>query len=165
MAKRTSFNDWNCSVAQTVEIIGEVWTPLILRDLFWGVNRFDDLVEDLGISRNILADRLKTLTAAGVVQKAAYQERPVRHRYLLTEAGRDLWPVLASLLAWGDKWAAQDDGPPVLLRHETCEQDFHTVPTCSECGGTVEPEDVAFDFRGNQPSALGTCRDETDPRR
>lgn len=154
MAKRTSFKDWNCSIAQAMEVMGEVWTPLILRDLFWGVERFDELVDDLGIARNILADRLRTLGEAGVVEKVAYQERPVRHRYRLTEKGRDLWPILASLLAWGDKWAAGDDGPPVLLVHDVCGEEFHAVASCSACGDALDPRTIRFDFRGTPPAVL-----------
>lgn len=154
MAKRTSFEDWNCSIASAMDVIGEVWTPLILRDLFWGVDRFDALVEDLGISRNILADRLSTLTEADIVEKVPYQQRPVRHRYRLTAKGQDLWPVLASLLAWGDKWAADEGGPPVLLVHTVCHEAFRSVASCSACGAALDPGAVQFDFRGDPPRAL-----------
>ena len=101
----------NCSVAQSLEVVGEWWTMLIVRDCFLGVTRFDDFQQRLGISRNILTERLDHLVANGVLVKVAYQEHPVRYDYRLTDKGRDLWAVLTALREWGDRWEA-DDGPP-----------------------------------------------------
>jgi DNA-binding HxlR family transcriptional regulator len=147
--KRTSFEAWDCSVARTVDIIGEVWTPLILRDLFWGIRRFEDLQADLGIARNILSDRLRTLVDHGIVTKEPYQDRPVRHEYRLTEKGRDLAPVLLALLAWGDKWMS--DEPPVPLRHLTCGELTTPVMTCEVCGEPLRSRDLRFE-RSDAPS-------------
>ena len=94
-----------CSLARALEWIGDWWTPLILRDLFLGVKRFDALAEDLGVSRNLLTRRLKGLEENGMILRRAYQERPRRFEYVLTEAGRDLVPILIALTAWGDRWA------------------------------------------------------------
>ena len=109
--QRTSFETMNCSVAQCLEVIGEWWSMLIVRDAFLGVRRFDDFQSRLGISRNILTTRLTSLVEAGVLQKVPYQERPLRHEYRLTEQGHDLWPVLTAMREWGDRWAAPDGAP------------------------------------------------------
>ena len=113
--RRASFSDMNCSVAQSLEIVGEWWTLLIIRDAFFGVTRFDAFSERLGIARNVLTQRLETLVEHGVFTKKPYQDKPVRYDYRLTEKGRDLWLVLTALRQWGDKWAAPGGargGPP-----------------------------------------------------
>src|SRR5579872_5016934 len=103
--ERTSFAAMQCSLARSLEAIGDWWSPLIVRDLFLNVRRFDELVEDLGISRNLLARRLKFLIKKGVVARAAYRRAPVRYEYRLSAAGRDLVPVILALTAWGERWA------------------------------------------------------------
>ncbi|HEX2575960.1 MAG TPA: helix-turn-helix domain-containing protein, partial [Aquihabitans sp.] len=140
--QRRSFEDVACSVAQTLEIIGEWWTPLILRDLFLGVRRFDDLVERLDISRNVLTARLNHLVEHDVVARVPYQDKPVRHEYRLTEKGKDLWVVMVALREWGDRWTLGEDGPPVEMVHTTCGNVSHLVPTCSECGEALERRDL-----------------------
>ena len=109
----------NCSVARTLDIVGEWWTLLIVRNIMLGQRRFEAIQADLGIARNILSDRLNTLVAHDVVAKVKYHEHPERYEYHLTEKGADLFPVIAALMAWGDKWSAPD-GPPLVMRH-TCE--------------------------------------------
>ncbi len=109
--ERKSFADMHCSVAQCLEVVGEWWSLLILRDVFLGVTRFDDFQERLGISRNILNQRLNHLVDAGVLQKVPYSEHPLRYDYRLTSTGRDLWPVLTAMRQWGDRHAA-----PTVLR-------------------------------------------------
>ncbi len=131
----------HCSIAQAVGVVAEPWTPLILRDLFLGVRRFDDLAEDLGISRNLLTRRLDHLVSAGVVERQPYQDRPPRHEYVLTEAGRDIVPALITLMSWGDRWATPPGGPPALLVH-SCGQQFTPVVTCPHCGGEANAETV-----------------------
>ena len=135
--RQTSFSAMHCSLARALEVVGDWWSPLILRSLFLGLDRFDELVEDLGVSRNLLATRLASLEDGGVIERVPYQDRPVRHRYVLTEAGRDLVPVLAALTAWGDRWVAPAEGPPLTFRHAAC--GHRTVPqvTCSHCGGRL----------------------------
>ena len=137
--KRASFDDLDCSVAHTLEIIGEWWTPLILRDGFLGVTRFGDFQERLGIARNVLTTRLETLVEHDVLKKVPYQDNPPRYDYKLTEKGRDLWLVVAALREWGDKWVLEGDGPPVQMVHRSCGHVTHIVPTCSECGGVLDP--------------------------
>jgi DNA-binding HxlR family transcriptional regulator len=131
-----------CSVARTAAVIGDRWTLLILRDCFLGVRRFEAFQARLGISRSIVADRLKLLTDEGVLTRVAYQDRPVRHDYRLTEKGLALHPVIMAVVHWGDRFYAGAAGPPLLHRHKACGCDFHPVMTCSECAEPVGPRDV-----------------------
>lgn len=139
--QRTSFEDMNCSVAQCLEVVGEWWSLLIVRDAFLGVSRFDDFQARLGISRNVLNQRLARLVEQGVFEKVEYQEHPPRYDYRLTKKGRDLWTVLAMMRQWGDKWAAPD-GPPIELMHKGCGKHMKVVPTCSECGKPLKSSAV-----------------------
>jgi DNA-binding HxlR family transcriptional regulator len=134
--RRKSFEDMHCSVAQFLEAAGEWWSMLIVRDATLGVTRFDDFHERLGISRNVLTQRLEHLMAHGVLTREAYQDNPVRYDYRLTEKGRALWPVLSAMRQWGDEWAAPD-GPPLLLRHKACGHPSTLVLSCSACGERV----------------------------
>jgi DNA-binding HxlR family transcriptional regulator len=131
--QRTSFREMNCSVAQCLEVVGEWWSLLIVRDAFLGVTRFDDFQARLGISRNVLNQRLSHLVEEGVLERVPYQERPTRWDYRLTEKGRDLWHVITAMRQWGDRWAAPA-GAPVELVHKACGHVTEAVPTCSECG-------------------------------
>src|SRR5579875_583914 len=115
--ERKSFADMHCSVAQALETVGEWWTLLILRDVFLGVTRFDEIQHRLGISRNVLNQRLQGLVESGVLERVPYSDRPVRYEYRLTDKGRDLFPVLTALRQWGDKYAAPA-GPPLRMRHK-----------------------------------------------
>jgi DNA-binding HxlR family transcriptional regulator len=131
--ERKSFADMHCSVAQCLEVIGEWWSMLIVRDAFLGVSRFDDFQERLGISRNILNQRLHRLVEAGILQKMPYREHPPRFDYRLTDKGRYLWPVLTAMRQWGDTYAAPE-GPPLQVMHKNCGEIAEAVPTCSVCG-------------------------------
>ena len=126
--------DLECSIARTLEVVGERWSLLILRDAFYGVRRFDDFQQELGVARNILTDRLNKLVGHGVLEKSQYEERPPRFEYRLTEKGRDLLPVLLTMMRWGDRWAMTGDAPPVTLTHTTCGNDTHAILTCASCG-------------------------------
>jgi DNA-binding HxlR family transcriptional regulator len=139
--QRVSFEAMHCSVAQALEVVGEWWTLLIIRDSFLGVRRFDDWVERLGISRNILTQRLDRLVETGVLARELYNERPPRYEYRLTDKGRDLWGVITAMRQWGDRWAAPD-GPPIEIVHESCGHVVQVVPTCSFCGERLGPHDV-----------------------
>ena len=132
----------SCSVARTVAVIGDRWTMLLLRDCFLGVRRFEDFERRLGISRSIVADRLKRLVDEGVLRKEAYQQRPVRHEYRLTEKGMALHPVILAIVHWGDVFYAGEAGPPLKHRHRACGCDFAPVQTCSACGEVVAARDV-----------------------
>ncbi len=131
---------WSCSVARTLEVVGEKWTFLILRDAFLGVRRFDRFQADLGIARNILSDRLGKLVEHGILERRQYQDRPARFEYRLTERGIDLHPVVLSLMAWGDKHAAPA-GAPVTLVHE-CGAEMVPELRCPSCGGAVHARNV-----------------------
>src|SRR5262245_55867236 len=140
MLPRT-YDGQNCSIARALEAIGERWTPLILRDAFRGTRRFDDFQGRLGIARNVLSARLSRLCEEGVLGRRRYQDRPPRHEYRLTAKGRDLQPVLLSLLRWGDRHAAPE-GPPVLLTHEPDGHDLEPVLVCATCGRPLGPGEV-----------------------
>ena len=141
VVERKSFADMHCSVAQCLEVVGEWWSLLIVRDVFLGVTRFDQLQERLGISRNILQQRLNRLVDAGVLQKVPYNDHPPRYDYRLTGKGRDLWPVLTAMRQWGDKHAAPD-GPPLQVVHKACGKVSHAVMACSGCGERLTARDV-----------------------
>ena len=108
--RRTSFAHWPCSVARTMDLLGDWWTPLVLRESFYGIRRFDEFQQALGIARNTLVDRLRRLVDEGLLEKVPYQTEPVRHDYVLTEKGRDFWQVLAAMMTWGDRWLADEAG-------------------------------------------------------
>jgi DNA-binding HxlR family transcriptional regulator len=131
-----------CSVARTISVIGDRWTLLILRDCFLRVRRFEEFEGRLGITRHVLADRLKRLVAAGVLERRLYQARPRRYEYRLTQKGLELQPVLLTLAHWGDRHMAGAKGPPVLYQHRACGHTFAPVLTCSICGERVEARDV-----------------------
>jgi DNA-binding HxlR family transcriptional regulator len=135
--ERKSFSEMNCSVAQCLEVIGEWWSMLIVRDTFMGVTRFDDFQRRLGISRNILQQRLNRLVEYGVLERRAYSARPPRHDYVLTHKGRDLWPVLTAMRQWGDAHAAPD-GPPLQLVHRHCGEVSQAMFVCSACGEPLD---------------------------
>jgi DNA-binding HxlR family transcriptional regulator len=139
--ERKSFSDMNCSVAQCLEVVGEWWSMLIVRDAFLGVTRFDDFQQRLGISRNVLNQRLAHLVDHGVLAKVPYSEHPPRFDYRLTNKGRDLWPVLTTMRQWGDRHAAPA-GPPLEIVHESCGHVAHGEVVCSECGEEIGPRNV-----------------------
>ena len=143
----------DCSVAQALSIVGDRWTLLVLRDAFMRVRRFEDLLESTGAPRPILSERLKTLVENGVLEKRLYSERPDRFEYRLTEMGLDLWPVLISLLRWGDKWMPDKDGPPVVVRHKGCGSAVLPELACPDCGEWVTATDMeAHRRRSTQPA-------------
>lgn len=138
----SELEDQACSVARTVSVIGDRWTLLILRDCFLRVRRFDDFQERLGITRPILAERLKKLVDEFVLTKVAYQQRPLRYEYRLTQKGLDLYPIIMSIVHWGDVHMAGKKGRPLLHRHGLCGKTFDPVLVCSECGEPVSPRQV-----------------------
>jgi len=131
-----------CSIARTVSVIGDRWTLLVLRECFLRVRRFDDFERRLGITRHLLADRLRKLVRAGVLERVRYQTRPPRYEYRLTEKGRDLHPVLLALVRWGDRHLAGARGRPIVYEHAACGHDFEPLTTCSVCHAEVSARDV-----------------------
>jgi DNA-binding HxlR family transcriptional regulator len=140
--RHSALHDQPCSIARTVAVLGERWTLVILRQAFQGQRRFEDMQRGLGIARNILADRLQRLVSEGILERRRYQERPPRYEYRLTAKGRDLYPVLVSLMQWGDRYTTGDEGPPVLLIHEPCGHETKPLHVCSHCGEPIDPRDV-----------------------
>jgi DNA-binding HxlR family transcriptional regulator len=136
-----SYTGQVCSAARALEVVGERWTILIVRDAFLGVRRFDEFQRSLGIARNVLQGRLESLAENGILERVRYQERPERFEYRLTEKGLDLWPVVVSLLAWGDRHMAPD-GPPVVLEHRDCGGRVNDRRICDSCGALLGPRDV-----------------------
>lgn len=131
---RLDYSAENCSIARTLGLVGEKWSLLILREALYGVRRFDDFARVLGCPRDVLSARLKRLVAAGVLRTVPYREPGHRPRleYHLTAKGLDLQPALLALMEWGDRWAADDDGPPVVVTHRDCGAPVSVELTCGE---------------------------------
>jgi len=127
----------DCSIARSLEVIGERWSLLVIRDLSFGVTRFDDLTASLQIAPNVLSTRLKRLEDAGLVERRAYQERPRRWEYHLTDKGRALQPVLFHLAKWGDRFYPSEQGPPRRALHSECGGEIDQQMTCNRCGEAV----------------------------
>ena len=140
--QRTDFSEMTCSIARSLAVAGEPWSPLLLRDVWVGINRFDDLQRDLGISRKVLAERLKHLVEEGMLERRPYSERPARYEYVLTRKGFEFVDVLMIMAQWGDRWTAGDAGPPVFRRHRACGNVTPIELRCAECGETVTSSDV-----------------------
>lgn len=134
--------DQTCSIARALSEVGDRWTLLLLREAFLRTRRFGDFVERTGAARNLVADRLAKLEAAGILERRLYQERPARHEYRLTEKGLDLFPVLMALVRWGDRWHDDGRGRPVEHVHRPCGRVVHAEATCSACGAALDPRDV-----------------------
>lgn len=133
-----------CSVARTWSVVGERWTMLILRECFRGERRYESFRTKLGLGSNVLNDRLRLLVDEGVLNRVPYQDNPVRHEYRLTPKGQDLYPVLLSLMAWGDRY--KNEKPPVHLLHNTCGHDAVPRVTCSHCTEPLHWRDMTAEF-------------------
>jgi DNA-binding HxlR family transcriptional regulator len=133
----TSLSELNCSIAKTLDVVGEWWTLLIVRDALRGTRRFDDFQESLGLARSVLTTRLRKLTEAGVLERQRYCEHPPRYEYQLTDKGRALFPVIVALMQWGDAWEQGAAGPPRRLVHDACGHVTQPVLTCPHCRDEV----------------------------
>jgi DNA-binding HxlR family transcriptional regulator len=131
-----------CSIARSLEVIGERWTLLIVRDVMNGHRRFDDLQQALGIARNTLSARLQRLVEEDILERRAYQRHPERYEYFLTEKGLDLWPALVALLRWGDRYSPGPDGPPMLIVHKECGGQVNDRGICERCGKLLHARDA-----------------------
>ncbi|MFI6873481.1 winged helix-turn-helix transcriptional regulator [Streptomyces sp. NPDC050400] len=140
--RRTSFADWPCSIARTMDLLGDWWTPLVLREAFYGITRFDGFQQELGIARTTLAERLRRLVDEGLMEKRAYETAPVRHDYVLTEKGRDFFGVLAAMNAWGNRWLSGDEGSPVVFEHDRCGHVGDAAVVCADCGEPLTADTV-----------------------
>src|SRR5262245_45942601 len=137
-----TYEDQICSISRTLEVVGERWTLLIVRDVFFGLRRFSDLQTSLGVARNVLTERLNRLVDDGIVERVSYQKHPVRYEYHLTLKGYDLLPVLVSLMRWGDKHIASAEGVPRIVRHLDCGGDAMQHLTCSKCAKVLGTHDI-----------------------
>ncbi|HEY2442143.1 MAG TPA: helix-turn-helix domain-containing protein [Streptosporangiaceae bacterium] len=154
--QRTQFAGLACSIARTLDVIGEPWSPLILRDVFVGMTRFDQIQQDLGISRKVLAQRLKWLVESGILERREYSARPPRHEYVLTAKGLELCDLLLVMVRWGDRWTAGAAGPPVLYRHHACGQIGEPELSCTRCHQPMRASDVdVLPGPGQSPQAIG----------
>jgi DNA-binding HxlR family transcriptional regulator len=150
-----TYDDQVCSIARALEVVGERWTLLVIRDAMRGRRRFDDFQHSLGISRPVLTDRLNRLVDEGVLERRRYQERPERFEYRLTEKGRGLWKVIAHLLMWGDEHYPAPGGPPRVLLHRDCGGRIDDRLRCERCGRDVEGAEVdSVDGPGLRAAAL-----------
>lgn len=142
---RTDLADKTCTIARTVELLGDAWTLLIMREMFLAGRRFDELQRQTGASPHILSQRLKRLEGAGVLRREAYSERPPRHEYRLTAMGRELWPVIISMKQWGDKWIDGHTTPVeithVEITHKGCGATVMPHMTCPDCGEPMHAHD------------------------
>lgn len=136
-----------CSVARSSAVLGDRWSILILSDLFLGVRRFDDFHKRLGLSRTVLASRLKLLGEHDVLKRCIYQEKPERYEYRLTRKGRDLFPVISALVSWGDKYYFVDSSPPIVRKHLECGHDIQPVLACPECHQEIEARSMEARIR------------------
>ncbi|MFI6241982.1 winged helix-turn-helix transcriptional regulator [Micromonospora sp. NPDC050795] len=139
--------DWsveNCTIARAMEVLGERWTLVVLREVFTGVRRFDDMRVRTGIPRQVLTNRLATLVEQGVLGREPYREpgSRLRHEYRLTDKGLDLWPVLVAVLAWGDRYLADAEGPPLRVTHRDCGAEVRADLRCADGHDVGQPRDV-----------------------
>ncbi|HMS13695.1 MAG TPA: helix-turn-helix domain-containing protein [Microthrixaceae bacterium] len=139
---RTDTSDWDCTIARAAHLLGDQWTLLVLREACLGTRRFDGFQAHLGMARNILTNRLNLLVDEGLLTRVAYQERPVRHEYRLTDKGRDAYPVLAAMAAYAERWLVGPEGPPVQLHHSTCDHDMSAVVVCGHCEKRLDVREV-----------------------
>ncbi len=153
---RTSFASWPCSIARTVDLMGDAWNALVLREILYGAIRFEPIQKNLGIGRNVLTDRLQRLVREEVLERRKYQEHPERFEYLLTEKGRDFSRILLAMIEWGDRWLDGGRGAPIHLRHRGCGRLTHAEVVCAECGKPLEADDVRAELGPGFPSKLAS---------
>ena len=163
MGRTADYSQQVCSVAATLEVVGDPWTLLILRDAFAGVRRFEQWQERLGVARNVLAARLKSLVGHGVLERRAYCERPPRYEYTLSAKGRDLHAVLLTMADWGDRHVYGGNGGPVRFTHKACGQVFSPGLICRHCGAPVGPADLTR-CEGPTRATVGEALAEADAK-
>jgi DNA-binding HxlR family transcriptional regulator len=141
---RLRYTDENCSIKGTLEIVGEKWSLLVLKEAFFGIRRFDDFHRAVGCARNLLSDRLASLVDHGLLERVAYREpgQRSRYEYRLTEKGLDLHPALIALMHWGDRWTGDPDGPPVEILHRGCGGAVRAELACEHGHGALSPRET-----------------------
>lgn len=154
--KRTDTSDWPCTIARSVNVLGDHWNLLIIRQACLGTRRFDDFQAALGTGRNILSQRLARLVDEGLLDRVPYQDNPPRHEYRLTDKGREVYPILAAMAAWGDRWLTGEEGTPLVLHHTSCDHDMHARVVCSECDEELDVRAVQATAGPGYPALAGT---------
>ncbi|MFB9838682.1 winged helix-turn-helix transcriptional regulator [Actinoallomurus acaciae] len=139
MALGKDYERQDCALARALELLGERWTLLIVRDAFYGVRRYNDFLAHLDVPRAVLAARLEALVDAEVLERRPYQQTPLRHEYVLTERGRELWPAVNALAHWGARHLSPD-GPSRIFTHAACGTRVDRTGACPACGGYVPPD-------------------------
>jgi DNA-binding HxlR family transcriptional regulator len=163
--KWSSLEEETCSVARTVAVIGDRWTLLILRECFLRVRRFEEFQAKLGITRHLLAERLRKLVRFGVLRRIPYQTSPTRHEYILTQKGLDLHPIMMSIVHWGDVHMVDERGRPLRHEHKTCGHLFDPVMVCSECHEPLQAREVlVHPGPGARTAQMSLPNGDTDPR-
>ncbi len=142
-----------CSVGRSVEILGDRWIFFIIREAFFGVKNYDEFLSNLGIATNVLTDRLKWLVENEILETHKDKKDARRKEYLLTEKGRDLFPIILSFINWGDRWLADESGPPLMLYHDKCGHTLKPVMCCDHCRETIDIKDVTSEevWRNEKP--------------
>jgi DNA-binding HxlR family transcriptional regulator len=156
---RTSFANWPCSFARALDLFGDPWVPLILREAFYGMRRFDEFQQELKLARNTLADRLRLLVEHELMVKQPYQDDPVRHDYVLTESGRDFFPVMLAMTTWGDRWLAGEGGRPIDVHHNACGHDTTAEVVCAHCHRPMQWSDTSMKLGSGYPPKLAARPD------
>ena len=139
-----------CSVARTLDILGDRWIFLILREAFFGVRYYDQFLSNLGIATNILSNRLKRLVENDIMEKHKDLKDSRRMKYRLTDKGRDLYPVTLAFMQWGDRWLADENGPPLLLHHTPCNHALEPIMCCAHCKEIIKIKDVSYEEQSGE---------------
>jgi DNA-binding HxlR family transcriptional regulator len=143
-----------CSIARSLELVGERWTLLVVREIFHGRRKFSEMQRSLGVARNVLTARLQRMVDEEILERRPYSERPERYEYFLTEKGLDLWPVMISLMHWGDKYEPHPGGPPSIVVHKECGGEIDDRRICTKCGEKLDVRDArAIDGPGIEKTA------------
>ncbi|HVV19603.1 MAG TPA: helix-turn-helix domain-containing protein [Pseudonocardiaceae bacterium] len=145
---KNTYEDQDCSIARTLEVVGERWTILIIRDALLGVRRFDQFLASLGVARTVLTDRLRGLVEDGILERVRYQERPARYEYVLTDKGRELSPIVVALLQWGGRHVPGPHGPSRRAEHAGHGHPATLRLVCDECSRPLAPGEVAMVTNG-----------------
>jgi DNA-binding HxlR family transcriptional regulator len=140
--KRTDTSGWPCTIARSVDVLGDHWNLLLIRQACLGTRRFEDFQRSLNIGRNILTLRLNRLVDEDLLERVEYRHNPPRREYRLTQKGREVYPILAAMAAWGERWLTGPEGTPLVLHHTGCGRDMRAVVVCSECSESIDVRQV-----------------------
>ncbi len=154
---RSDYEGQLCSIARTLELIGERWSILVIREVFSGRRRFSEIQRTLGVARNVLTARLQRLVDERILERRRYSERPARYEYFLTEKGLDLWPTMIALMQWGDKHLPLPEGPPLVVVHKECGGKIDDRRICERCGKHLEVREAVAVPAEERAEALGAA--------